>query len=188
MVIRRLTQNEIQQIRKRVLSGKTKNQVAKELGVSSFVVYSHTRDIPIKKDPKIQGRSLELLRKLLTDGYVFGSENGKRHNSLLRELQLLFPMIQSAHVDERTIFYLEEKKREALSALVRHRHSRIINYYDLMNVTRAFNIQLQTTEKRRLLDVKKHNPCPKIRLKEGGFCSSLLTSQQKLSFSYELEK
>ncbi len=64
-------------------------------------------------------------------------------------------MIQSAHVDKRTIFYLEEKKREALAAVVRHRHSRIINYYDLMTVSRAFNVELQTIEKRRLLGVKK---------------------------------
>jgi len=42
-----------------------------------------------------------------------------------------------------------------------------------------------SSEKRRLLGKKSNKPCHIIRLKEGGFSSSLLMSQGKLVVEYD---
>lgn len=175
----------IHQIRERVISGEIKNRVAKEFGVSYSLVSTHTKDIHIKKDPVIKGKSLSVLCRLLSDGYMFSFENGERYGYYLRKLQLLFPMIQSAHVDERMIYYLEDKKKEALIAVVKHRRSRVINYYDLMQVSKIFEVELEDSEKKHLLWGKTNEPCKIKRLEQGGFLSSRLFSQQKLSIDYD---
>ena len=117
---------------------------------------------------------------------MFSIENGERYGFYLRKLQLIFPMILSAHVDERMVYYLEDKKKEALVAVVKHRSSRVINYYDLMQVSKIFDVELEDCEKKILLWRKSNEPCKTKRLEHGGFLSSRLFSQQKLSVDYEL--
>lgn len=62
----------IRKIRKEVLSGKSKYQVTKELGISNKVVYYHTRDIPSKTPGRteIRGKTQELLKELLEKGHI----------------------------------------------------------------------------------------------------------------------
>ena len=64
---RKTSKEIIKKIRQEVLSGKSKYQVTKEMGVSSKVVYYHTRDIPSKNPGRteIRGKTLELLKELL---------------------------------------------------------------------------------------------------------------------------
>jgi hypothetical protein len=79
-------------IRKEVLSGITKYYDAKELGISDKVVYHHVRDIPSKNPDRseIRGNTLEILKQLLTDGYV-NSIRGKEHRLHLIQYQFLIP-------------------------------------------------------------------------------------------------
>ena len=60
----------IQKIRREVSCGKTKYHVAKEMRLSDKVVYYHTRDIPSKNPGRteIRGRTLDILKTLLTEG------------------------------------------------------------------------------------------------------------------------
>ena len=60
----------IQKIREKVLKGKSKYQVSKEMRLDRTTVYKNTKDLPNKymREPYISGKPLEVLRELLEKG------------------------------------------------------------------------------------------------------------------------
>ena len=59
----------IQKIRKEVLSGKSKNRVARELGISDATMYAHTGDIPSRKRAKpVDNETIKKIRKAIVEG------------------------------------------------------------------------------------------------------------------------
>ena len=62
----------IQQIREEVIKGKSKYQIAKDMGLKFGAVYYHTRDLPNQayREEGLVGKTLELLKELLKEGYV----------------------------------------------------------------------------------------------------------------------
>ena len=62
----------IQQIREEVIRGKSKYQIAKDMGLKFGAVYYYTRDLPnqVYREEGVAGKTLELLKELLKDGYV----------------------------------------------------------------------------------------------------------------------
>jgi len=72
----------IQKIREEVLSGKSKYQVIKELGISKTTVYTYTKDIPGKKQNKpLSKEIIQDIRKEVIDGkskYQIAKERGLR--------------------------------------------------------------------------------------------------------------
>jgi hypothetical protein len=159
-----------------VLSGKSKYQVSREMNVSEQAIYRHTNDIPSinREEPAIRGKKLELLLQLMNEGYIRTKRNNVRE---LRELKMLLPMIHHTHIDEKTIFYLEGKNKLALESLMKTKRSRIISYQELKRISKAFDVELDTKEKQRLMRTKPKPVTPIIRKKEGGYLSSIQRSQ-----------
>jgi len=143
---RKLSQDKIQLIRKEVLSGKTKYQVAKELKICEKTVYRHTKDIARQKNvgPCIKKEQFELFKQLLEEGYVYTDSN-RNH---LRGLQKHFPMIKRANYKGRSLYFLEDYSKTALNAMIKQKESRVISYHDLSNMSRIFDIKLSSKEKK----------------------------------------
>jgi len=169
----------IQKIREEVLKGKTKYRVAKEMGIHELVVYSHTSDLPgvILGEPCIKGKSLDLLKQLLDVGYA--SSNEETHFTL-RKLKKNLPMIQRAQIDGHSIYYLSDKNKNALQAMITQKKSRIISYQELKSITKVFGVNLSTDEKQKYVRVLDRHSIPIIRKKNGGFLSSLKKNQARL--------
>ncbi|MFO7677755.1 MAG: hypothetical protein R6V50_05175 [Thermoplasmatota archaeon] len=170
----------IEKIRKEVLNGKSKYGVAKELGLSDSIVYYHTRDIPSKSPGRseIRGKTLDLLKQLLQDGYVYG----QRHtSSQFRTLRKHFPVIKRAEFDKRTVFFLEDKNKAALSAMISQKKSRVISYRDISNISKVFNVGLKMNEKHQLLG---RNKSKKQRKNHSSQDDSLRENDGSLAFFY----
>ncbi len=174
-----LSKETIQEIRDEVLKGKSKYRVAKEMGLTEFVVYSHTTDLPSinLREPCIKGKSLELLQRLMEEGYVHS--NIDTYNTL-RRLRRYLPMIQRTQVEGKAIYYLSDKNKIALQAMMKTKHSKIISYQELKSITKVFGIDLDNGEKQSYVKFKDRRAFPIIRKKTGGFLSSHRESQAKL--------
>jgi hypothetical protein len=169
----------IQKIREEVLRGKTKYRVAKEMKIHELVVYSHTSDLPSVKlgEPCIKGKSLDLLKQLLDVGYV--PSNEETHFTL-RKLKRNLPMIQRTEIDGKSIYYLCDKNKNALQAMITQKKSRILSYQELKSITKVFGVDLSSDEKHRYVRPKLNHVIPVIRKKNGGFLSSLKKNQARL--------
>jgi len=169
----------IQKIREEVLKGKTKYRVAKEMGINELVVYSHTIDLPSVKlgEPCIKGKSLDLLKQLLDVGYVPSNEET---HFILRKLKRNLPMIQRTQIDGQSIYYLSDKNKNALQAMITQKKSRILSYQELKSITKVFGVDLSTNEKQQYVRVPNKQSIPIIRKKNGGFLSSLKKNQTRL--------
>jgi hypothetical protein len=169
----------IQKIREEVLKGKTKYRVAKDMGISELIVYSHTMDIPSVKlgEPCIKGKSLDLLKQLLDVGYV---PSTNETHSYLKKMKRNLPMIQRTQIDGQSIYYLSDKNKNALQAMITQKKSRILSYQELKSITKVFGVDLSTDEKHKYVRVPDRHSIPIIRKKNGGFLSSLKKNQARL--------
>ena len=145
---RKLSKETIELIRKEVMSGKSKYQVAKEMGICDSVVYRHTKDISRPKNvgPCIKKEQFELFKQLLEDGYVYTDKNRIR----LRCLQKHFPMIKRANYKGRSLYFLEDYSKTVLNAMIKQKESRVISYHDLSNMSRIFDVKLSSKEKNKI--------------------------------------
>ncbi len=143
---RKIPDKIIQKIRREVLSGKSKYQVAKEYDISDSTVYKYTKDIARPKDigPCIKKEQFELFKKILKQGYVYTNSN-RNH---LRGLQKHFHMIKRANYKGRSLYFLEDYNKTALNAMIQQKESRVISYHDLSNMSRIFDVKLSSKEKK----------------------------------------
>jgi hypothetical protein len=174
-----LPKETIQKVREEVLKGKSKYRVAKEMGLTEFSVYSHTSDLPSinRREPCIKGKTLELLKQLMNEGYIYPTISTLPQ---LRKLKKYLPVIQRTQVDGRSIYHLSDKNRIALQAVMKKKHSKIISYQELKSITKVFGINLDTYEKQSYVRFKENRAFPIIRKKSGGFLSSNRKSQASL--------
>ncbi len=100
-----------------------------------------------KKQPCVEGESLELLKQLLQDGYVY---TGKNRNKL-RFLQRIFPVIKRSQYKNKSIYYLEDKNKLALQEMMKQGKSRIISFQELSRMSQVFNTYLEIKQKRTFL-------------------------------------
>jgi len=149
MMSQQISKDTIYKIREEVLKGKSKFQVSKEFSVSPETVYRYTKDLPnkIKRQPYISGKSLELLKQLLSDGFVYTGKNGSR----LRSLQRFFPEIKRSQYKNKSIYYLEDKNKLALLEMMKHNKSRIVSFQDLSKMSKVFGANLDVKQKRGFL-------------------------------------
>ena len=103
------------------------------------------------KKPYIHGETLELLKQLLKDGYVYTGKNRSR----LRFLQKIFPSIRRAQYKNRSIYFLEDKNKLALKEMIQHDPSRIINYQELARASQVFNTDISKPEKKQFFGKNK---------------------------------
>ncbi len=172
-------QEIIDKIRQEVLTGKSKYRVAKEMGIPFQTIYTHTMDIPNQQfhETGIQGKSLELLKMLLEEGYVHSNQETHQR---LRRLKRYLPMIQRAQIDGKSIYFLDDKNKLALQSMIKTKHSKIISYQELKSISKVFGVNLDSMEKHRYVRFKDKRVFPIIRKKTGGFLSSLRKSQTQL--------
>jgi len=170
----------IEKIRREVLSGKTKYSVAKEMDIPQQMVYYHTRDIPSKTPGRteIRGKTLELLKQLLQDGFVYATTHS---SGQFRTLRKHFTVIKRAEFDKRTIYFLDDKNKIALEAMITKKKSRVISYRELNNISKVFNVGLRMNEKRQLLGKKNSKNSRKKHSTSG---DSLRENGDSLAFFY----
>lgn len=169
----------IQRMREEVLSGKTKYHVAKEIGINESVVRSHTRDLPSVKrgEPYIKGKAFDLLKQLLEVGYVHSTNENYQ---ALQRLRRFLPMIQHTRIDYKGVYYLSDKNKDALQAMISLNKSRIISYQELKSITKVFGVNLSRDEKQDYVRRIRNRSIPIIRKEDGGFLSSLKRNQSRL--------
>jgi len=153
--------------------------MAKEMGIHEFVVYSHTSDLSCAKlgEPYIKGKSFDLLKQLLDVGYV--PSNEKIHFTL-RKLKRNLPMIQRSQNDGYSIYYLNDKNKNALQMMITQKKSQILSYQELKSIAKVFGVDLSTDEKQKYVRVPDSRTIPIIRKKNGGFISSFKKNQVQL--------
>lgn len=145
----------IQKIRKEVVSGKTKYSVAKEMNICDKMVYYYTKDIPSKNPGRteIRGKTLDVLKTLLTEGFV---DSNTKNSGNLRTLQKHFKVIRRSQIDgKKTVYYLEDKNKKALRSTIENKGSKVISYHDLASMSQVFDVNLSKKEKRSLVGRKQ---------------------------------
>jgi len=175
----KLTPEQIKKIREKVQSGEVKYSVAEEMGLSYQLVYYYSKDLPSSRPGNrgIRGKTLEVLKQLLKDGYVDSARNCSQN---LHTLRKHFPVIQRAQVDGKSFYFLNDKNKDALKAMLDKRVSKIISYHDLARISQVFNVNLSSIEKNELRGKKEKHILSIIRRKNGGFVSSYKKNQTKL--------
>ena len=140
----------IEEIRKEILNGKNKHQVAKERNLCVKTVYYYTRDLPSTNPGRteIRGSTLDLLKTLLKEGLIISNT---KNNANLRTLQKHFPSIKRSQFKKKSIYYLEDRNKLALKEMMKQNKSRIINYQELGKVCKIFNTNLEMNQKRAFL-------------------------------------
>jgi len=112
-------------IRRKVNSGKTKYQIAKELHVSSATVYRWTKDTPSRNIgwPGIRGKTLDMLQELLTKGYCFAKCSNPQNRYM--HLHKYFPTIHRICIYRQNILYLDplSRRKRGCSCTGIHRQS-----------------------------------------------------------------
>ncbi|MBE3121261.1 MAG: hypothetical protein IMZ53_14995 [Thermoplasmata archaeon] len=139
-------------IRRKIKTGKTKNQIAKELHVASATVYYWTKDVPSNNCgwPGIRGKTLDMLQELLTKGYVFAACD--HFQSCYMTLRKYFPTIRRISIYNQKILYLEGKEDAAARAFIDKVHTkRIISFQELKQITKVFDTDLSRREKEEFL-------------------------------------
>jgi len=162
-----------------VLKGKSKYRVAREMDLNEMLVYNHTRDISEVKpgEPCIRGKSFDLLKQILDLGYVRSNNDT---NNILRRMRRNLPMILRTQVDGKSIYYLNDKNKFALQAMIAVNKSRIITYRELNSISKVFGVNLSSDEKRKTVRLPQRPVMPIIRKKNGGFLFSLKKNQARL--------
>jgi hypothetical protein len=174
-----LPKDLIQKMREEVLKGKTKYRVAKEMGLSEALVYSHTSDLPsvILGEPCIRGKTFDLLKQLLDVGYVSST---KENYQSLQRIKRFLPMIQHTRIDYQRVYYLSDRNKIALQAMISQKKTRVLSYQELKSFTRMFGVDLSCDEKHKYVRLPERNVLPILRKKDGGYLSSLKKNQARL--------
>ena len=163
-----LSKEIIGRIREQVLKGKSKYKIAKDMNLSFTTVYSYTKDLPNKiyKTAGIQGKDIDLLHELLEHGYV----NSNQGNCVrLRKLKRFLPMIQRAQIEGRSVYFLSDKSKEALQAIIKRNSSKIISYQKLAKMSKIFDINLNINEKNSFLGKTKPSLRRKMRKRKKSY-------------------
>ena len=154
MMVKAFTKQTIHEIRKLVISGMSKYAVAKTLQISRSSVYYHTKDLPSSKPGNrgIRGKTLELLKELLENGYVFSSAD---KSSNLHTIKKHFSNVKRTQVDGKSVYYLDDKKKQAFETMLKQKQSKIMSYADLSTMSTVFDVELKKREKQRFIGKKK---------------------------------
>ena len=144
-----LSKKTIQNIRHELLAGKTEQEIANErwLPVSIISDLSWDFSSPKRGEPYIGGKTFYLLKQLLTDGYVFPESN----TYILHILRKYFPIIKRVQINGKTIYFLSDRNKIALQAMINEKKSRVISFHDLSQMSKLFGISLSSNEKSKLI-------------------------------------
>ena len=138
-----LSDKLIKQIRYYVRKYNSKIDAANKLGISYDTVLFYTRDIRIKSRKMdivysgIYGKTLDLLKELLKNGYTFSS--GKYGLKEYIKLKEYFPQIRRTRMYGKMIYYLDDKSKIAAQALVNEINKKVMSYQELKQVIKVID-------------------------------------------------
>ena len=168
-------------ITRKIKSGKSKYQTAKELNLPPDVVYKFAKDLPSRSCgwPGIRGGTLELLQELLTEGYAMHPCYAIKQR--YKVLKKNFPTVCKVKMYGKNIFFLEDKADKAAKVFLENINKKIISYQELKQITKVFGVNLTQKEKLEFLSKNlSKKPC-KNRVFEG---DTLLKNDDSLAFFY----
>lgn len=173
----KLSDRDIEKIREEAKTMKSRYEIAREFEVCHTVIYKHTSDIPTprQRQPFISGKSVEVLKQILSDGYIIGEKD----RNAVRKIQQLFPIIKRTQFNGKAVFYLEDKNKIALEQIIKKYKKKVIKYSDLTQLSKLFRVKITRYEKDELFS-RKTDKKPIIRRKDGGYLSSYSKYQTNL--------
>jgi hypothetical protein len=140
-----LSEERINKIRNCVKRYNSKIDVANKLGISYDTVLFYTKDIKLKSRKKdvdylgIYGKSLDLLKELLENGYAFSSK--KYNTTHYVKLKRYFPQIRRTRMYGKMIYYLDDKSKLAAEALLEITNKKVMSCHELKQVFKVFNVK-----------------------------------------------
>jgi hypothetical protein len=139
---KRLSDEQIETIRKEVMQGKSKYQAALDLNISYMAVLKYTRNLPGKRGSnettgriEITEKNFNILRTIVRDGYYFCSHGDSKSYFFLKKH---FPTIRKVRLRRKTILFLEDKSDVAVKAFLGSFDKRISNYHELKDIINMF--------------------------------------------------
>jgi hypothetical protein len=133
----------IEIIRYYFIKYKSKIDVANKLGISYDAVLFYTKDIRLKSRKKdvdysgIYGKSLDLLKELLENGYAFSSK--KYNTTHYVKLKKYFPNIRRTKMHGKMIYYLDDKSKVAANVLLKAINKKVMSYQELKQIEKIFD-------------------------------------------------
>ena len=142
-----ITKDAIKKIRKEVEGGKSVRAVAKDNNIGYGTVYNHVDDIihSAKYMIVLRGKTLELFRKVMKDGFALISHG---ENKCFVTLKKYFPSICRVRYDHKTIIFLEGKSNAAAKAFLESINSRTMSYRKLSHILKLFDSTHNQRKKR----------------------------------------
>ena len=143
-------------ITRKIKSGKSKYQTAKELKISYQTVCKFAIHLP--NHPKgrtgIRGETLEMLQELVKNGHSISSSFNvtQKYNTLKK----YFPTIHRTRYKSKTILFLEDKANDAVKAYLSQLPDKIMSYQELKQITKLFHTNLTKKEKKMFLGKNKY--------------------------------
>ena len=150
---------EIQQevIKKHQTRGYSRADIALMYNLSLSTIARITRGIPGYPYGHhiIRRPGIELLNRLMTDGYLLSDFNV----STLRNLQKNFTIIESARYKDKTFYYLQGREAETIEAFFKEKPSRIISHSAIEEMSHLLGFKVPNKDQRKLLEKykKKHD-------------------------------
>jgi len=139
-----LSDELIEKIRYYVKKYNSKINAANKLGLSYDTVRLYTKDIRLKSRKKdvdylgIYGKSLDLLKELLENGYAFSSK--KYNTTHYVKFKKYFPNIRRTKMYGKMIYFLDDKSKTATEAFLKTLNKKVMSYQELKQVEKVFNI------------------------------------------------
>jgi len=111
--------------------------------------YNSKRDtankLGLSYDTGIYGKTLDLLKELMWNGYAFSS--GKYGLKEYIKLKEYFPQIRRTKMYGRMIYYLDGKSKIAVNAILEVSNKKVMSYQELKQITKVFDTKLSKEEK-----------------------------------------
>jgi hypothetical protein len=144
----KLSPELVKKIREQVSSGVSKYEVAKTSEIPYNTVLYHTQDFPNAREGnrRLGDRAMRIIQKLMKDGF-FVPEAKIVDNSCCRNLRKHLPLLRKISVNKIVIYYLEDRKNDALRGFLDMYGNRVVEYRDLTELARLFGIKLSGKEK-----------------------------------------
>jgi hypothetical protein len=168
-------------ITRKIKSGKSKYQIARELNLNETTVYKIAKDLPSKPCswPGVRGRTLEILQQLVTRGYYICSHEDPKKRFF--QLKKSFPTLYRVKINRKTIFYLEGHEDDAARAFLGSINKKIISYKELAGIIDGFHANLSKQEKQAFLSRNRSKRFPKSISEKK---DSLREKEDSLAFFY----
>ena len=137
----RYPQHIKQEAIRRVQEGELRVVVAQDMGILYTTVAQWARGIDNghKGRSGIRGMTLQILQRLVTDGYFFPGK-GQHTVTQARTLRKYLP-VRKVSSSGMIAWYLKGREREAMEALMKRRNTKVLAPQEICLIRKAFGIR-----------------------------------------------